>query len=535
MNVHRQVGCGLIRRFMVALVLACVAVLGLVASATADTDWFVKTNKGQVKGVITTGPPAIRMALGIPYAAPPMDKLRWRAPQPHASWKATEPLDATKFGNHCPQGKSPFGVPTDTEDCLYLNVFAPNDDNKHPVMVWIHGGSLYLGESDDYDPTPLVAQGVVVVTINYRLGLLGFLSHTALGKPHGNYGLMDQQFALKWVKQNIRHFGGKPGNVTIFGESAGGLSVHSQLASPRAKGLFHKAIVESGAYELLQQSLKDAENDGFIFAGGVGCGSLPTAKATAACMRALSVADVLTAQGITLGFYPIVDGTVLKRSIGDAFSQGKFNKVPVIEGSNHDEWRIFVEMLNKGLTAGEYQGAIESTLGISPTDAAKVAGEYPVGSYSSPMVALGAVGTDAIFACNARTVAQSLSKYVKTFAYEFNDEDAPELYLTPDPDFLLGAYHAAEIAYIFDFFRTPPPWVELPLLDTDQQTLSDTMVGYWAQFAKTGDPNLSPSTPTWPQYQADTDERESFVPPTPEVETDFATDHHCAFWALFGS
>jgi para-nitrobenzyl esterase len=531
---------------MAALILACVAVLGLVASATADP-WVVKTNKGSVTGVQTD---TLRKALGIPYAAPPVENLRWKAPQAHASWKntLTEPLDATKFGNHCPQPESPFGVPTDTEDCLYLNVFAPNDDSKHPVMVWIHGGSLYLGESDDYDPTPLVQKGVVVVTLNYRLGELGFLSHSALGKPHGNYGLMDQQFALKWVKQNIKNFGGKPGNVTIFGESAGGLSVLSQLASPRAKGLFHKAIVESGAYELLQQSLSDAENDGIVFANAVNngqCSGGQTLKQIATCLRAQSVDDVLAEQAklTTWGFYPIVDGTVLKKSIGDAFSQGKFNHVPVIEGSNHDEWRIFVEMIHPGLTAAQYPGAIALDLSISsPAQVANVVSEYPLSSYSTslspPKVALGAVGTDAIFACNASTVAQSLSKYVKTFAYEFNDPNAPELYLPPDDDFPLGAYHASEIAYIFDFFRTPPPWVTPPLLDTDQQALSDAMIGYWTQFATTGDPNpSSPSAPTWPQYEATTYERASLVPPTPGVESeaDFDADHKCAFWASFGS
>jgi para-nitrobenzyl esterase len=509
---------------MVALVLACVAVTGLVASATADISLVVKTNKGLVSGVETS---TLFKFLGIPYAAAPMGDLRWAAPKPHASWKKTGTLDATNFGNHCPQPSSPFGTPSDTEDCLYLNVFAPKTGSGYPVMVWIHGGSLWLGESDDYDPTRLVEQGVVVVTINYRLGDLGFLSHSALGKPHGNYGLMDQQLALKWVKQNIAHFGGNPKNVTIFGESAGALSVHSQLASPKAKGLFHKAIVESGAYSLAQESLDLAEQDGSAWvAAETPCGGLLTAKLTAACLRALTVDQVLTAQGTPLtGFVPIVDGKVLTRSIGDAFSSGQFNRVPVIEGSNHDEWRLFVELFNPSLTADQYPSAIAITLHISSTELNEVLYQYPLGNYASAKIALGAVGTDAIFACNARTAAQLLSQYVTTFAYEFNDPDPPMIFLPPDPGFPYGAYHAAEIPYIFD----TPTAVYPPVLDDDQKELSATMIGYWTQFAKTSIPDAS-----WPQYKADTDERESFVPPTPGVESGFAVDHQCAFWASLG-
>lgn len=536
MNAHRQVWCGLIRRFMVALILACVAVSGLVASATADT-WEVKTNKGPVTGVETG---TLRKALGIPYAAAPVGDLRWAKPKPHASWKKIGPRDATSFGNHCPQPASAFGTPSDTEDCLYLNVFAPIDDSLHPVMVWIHGGSLWLGESDDYDPTRLVEQGVVVVTINYRLGELGFLSHRALGKPNGNYGLMDQQLALKWVKQNIAHFGGDKKNVTLFGESAGALSVHAQLASPTAKKqkLFHKAIVESGAYSLTQVSLSSAEADGdaWVAAKIPTCSGLATAKQTAACLRALSVTDVLTAQGLLVDpVLPIVDGKVLTQSIGDAFSSGQFYQVPVIEGSNHDEWRLFVEIFNPSLkTDAQYQSAIWNTLKLQlkPQPQAKlqqVLGHYPLSSYPSAKIALGAVGTDAIFACNARTAAQLLSQHVTTYAYEFNDTNAPMIFLAPDPPFPYGAYHAAEIPYIFDVPAAPYP----PTLDADQQELSDTMVGYWTQFARTSDPNSSPpSAPLWPQYHADTD-RQSLVPPTPEVESGFAVDHQCAFWDSF--
>lgn len=227
------------------LVFAAAAGLALQAGAEdsrRERPAFVPTDAGVVRGVATD---SLRRFLGIPYAAAPVGDLRWRPPQPHARWTGVR--DATAFGNHCSQAASPFGIASTTEDCLFLNVFAPRHGEEdsdersshlHPVMLWIHGGALVVGESNDYDPTRLVEQGdVVVVTVNYRLGRLGFLAHPALtaeSPEHasGNYGFMDQQLALDWVRRNIARFGGDPKRVTIFGESTGGLSVHSQLASP---------------------------------------------------------------------------------------------------------------------------------------------------------------------------------------------------------------------------------------------------------------------------------------------------------------
>ncbi|HJY85201.1 MAG TPA: carboxylesterase family protein, partial [Candidatus Acidoferrales bacterium] len=221
------------------------ASVALAASAATGDEHHrgpvVETGDGRVRGVTSGG---VDRFLGIPYAAPPIEDLRWLPPQPHGRWRGVR--DATAFANHCPQAASPFGLPSVTEDCLYLNVFRParhgeddgeEDEGGHegherrrPVMVWIHGGALLVGESDDYDPVRLVQRGVVVVTINYRLGVLGFLAHPALTEESpdhasGNYGLMDQQAALHWVRRNIASFGGDPRRVTIFGESAGGLSV----------------------------------------------------------------------------------------------------------------------------------------------------------------------------------------------------------------------------------------------------------------------------------------------------------------------
>jgi para-nitrobenzyl esterase len=218
-----------------------------------------------------------------------------------------------------------------SEDCLYLNVFAPAGGRPggggRPVMVWIHGGALVTGESDDYDPAKLVSNGTVVVTINYRLGALGFLAHPARadrpGGPSGNYGLMDQQAALRWVQRNIRQFGGDPHNVTIFGESAGGLSVLSQLDSPGAHGLFQRAIVQSGAYNLTQTPLATAEAAGEAFAATAGC-----ASQTAACLRGLPVSAIVASEN-TAGYTPDLDGTVLRQSIGTALASGQFNRVQI--------------------------------------------------------------------------------------------------------------------------------------------------------------------------------------------------------------
>src|SRR5206468_604950 len=223
--------------FIVAAVLSGVVAIAPTSTSAAPPSPVVVTDKGPVRGVATG---VMHQFLGIPYAAAPIGDLRWRPPQEHARWNGV--FDATAFGPHCPQVATPYGTPSTSEDCLFLNVFTPvktNPGRPHllPVMFWIHGGGLVVGESDGYDPTKLVAQAVVVVTINYRLGELGFLAHPALGAESptgasGNYGLMDQQAALRWVRRNIRTFGGDADNVTIFGESAGGLSVHSQLASP---------------------------------------------------------------------------------------------------------------------------------------------------------------------------------------------------------------------------------------------------------------------------------------------------------------
>jgi para-nitrobenzyl esterase len=496
----------------------------------------VHTDKGAVTGSSSEDG---RQFLGIPYAAPPVGVLRWKPPAPVAGWK--QPRDATQFANNCPQFATPFGLQSFNEDCLYLNVFTPSNKakrkhhfgNHSPVMVWFHPGAFQFGEGDDYDPRKLVDQGVVVVTLNYRLGALGFLAHPALTaesatQSSGNYGLMDQQAALRWVQKNIARFGGDPRNVTIFGESAGGLSVHAHMVSPQSKGLFHRAIAQSAAYSLTQPSLAAAESEGAAFATAVGC-----ASQDAECLRALPVISVLTNQRPgALGFVPNIDTEVLPLSIGEAFSTGRFNRVPVIVGSTHDEYRFFVplffDFVSGPVTPELYPIAISVLLNVPPTSVPAIMNAYPLSDYPSPSIALGALATDAVFACNMQTVADSVSKYVPTWVYEFNDDTAPQRYLPP-ASFPYGASHEAELQYLFDIVTTLPN----VSLNEDQEKLSSTMVTNWTNFAHTGNPNwLSLSAPAWFRYNR-TDYVQRLDSPRPEAYSGsaFSNDHKCAFWS----
>jgi para-nitrobenzyl esterase len=471
--------------------------------------------------------------LGIPYAAPPVAPLRWRPPQPVARWRGER--DATTFAPHCAQPATPFGSASSSEDCLYVNVFAPAGRGRggrgYPVMIWIHGGFLWVGESDDYDPAKLAADGTVVVTINYRLGALGFLAHPALaarpGGSSGAYGLMDQQAALRWVQRNIRAFGGDPRKVTIAGESAGGLSVLAHVASPRAHGLFARAIAQSGAYALTQTPLHEAETAGEDFATNVGC-----ASQTAACLRGLPLSIIQANDTLPLSGYPgVVDGEVLEQSIGTAVASGQFNRVPIINGTTHDEVRLFTaffELQGGPVTEANYQAVIASTLGVSADVAAVVATQYPLSAYPSPAVAFSAVGTDALHACPALKLDRWASNFVPTYAYEFNDDNAPQRYLPP-VSFPYGAAHASEIQYLFDLPHAPIAGT----LTAQQQRLATSMRRYWAHFAARGFPS-SPSEPRWPRFESHSQQMLSLIPSQPQVETDFAAEHHCAFWAHTG-
>jgi para-nitrobenzyl esterase len=505
-----------------ALAAATAACAAPAAAGPAHTraPLVVRVADGQLRGT-TAG--RTDEYLGIPYAAPPVGQLRWAPPQPPAAWTGIRP--AIAFAPHCPQPAGLFGQASSTEDCLYLNVFAPavNRGSDLPVMVWIHGGGLVGGESNDYNPSGLVAGGVIVVTINYRLGALGFLAHPALashpGGPAGDYGLMDQQAALRWVNRNIRSFGGNPANVTIFGESAGGQSVLNLLASPTARGLFAKAIAESGGYAEYPVPLATAEAQGRAFAAKAGC-----ASQTAQCLRSLPVATILADQN-QAGASADIDGQVLTEPLKTALATGNFAHVPVIDGSNHDEWRLFVALATfegHPVTAANYLATIAATLHVPARIAAIIAKQYPLSAYASPPLAMSAVGTDGIFSCPTLLLDQDMARYTPLYAYEFNDENAPAAY--PTAGFPYAAAHAAELQYLFGL-----PTAARGRLSAQQLQLAAAMQRDWTSFAKAGVPAAN-----WPRFVLASQEMLSLVPPSPQVEANFGGQHHCGLWQLGG-
>ena len=517
----------------VAATLVTAGTGGAVASpASGGANPIVRINGGLVRGT-TAGE-----FLGIPYAAPPTGNLRWRPPAPPASWEGVR--DATRFGPSCPQptAKNPYLPPGPiSEDCLYLNVYTPTlrhgGGGGRPVLVWIHGGGLVQDGARNYDGSKLAADGVVVVTINYRLGALGFLAHPALasgpGGAAGNYGLMDQQAALRWVQRNIAQFGGDPHNVTIAGQSAGGLSVLAQLVSPGARGLFQRAIVQSGAFALTQQPLAAAEAAGEKFATAVGC-----ADQTAQCLRRVPVSNLVSNFGVEIP--GVVDGSVLTESIGTAIARGQFARVPILNGITHDEEMIFVDALGIAVSGGtdvpvpdrpvssaNYQANIASVLGVSAARAAAIAAEYPPGAYPSADLAFSTLVSDANFACPALHLDLWTASRVPTYAYQFNDDHAP-VNVAPPGALPPIATHGTELPYLFDQPNAPFP----ATLTTSQQALAASMRTAWANFAATGNPS-SRALP-WLSF-ADGAQVMSLVPPQPQVETDFAAAHHCSFWA----
>jgi para-nitrobenzyl esterase len=507
--------------FLAGTTLAMSASVVMPPEATATEAASAAIGQTTITGITT---PDLREFLGIRYAQPPVGALRWQPPQPAVAISSK----ADAFGPHCPQNASPFGMASTSEDCLFLNVFTPLNASAErrdlPVMVWIHGGDLTEGESDDFNPVRLVEQGVIVVTINYRLGALGFLAQKALDAekhPGVNYGLLDQQAALKWVQDNIGGFGGNPRNVTIFGESAGGQSVLSHLVSPGARSLFARAINESGAYALILPPLAEGEAQGAAFATAAGC-----ADQTAACLRQLPVATILANQGP--GFQTaIVDGTVMPQSIDTALRTGEFNRVPVLSGSNQDEGRLFVaeefDLSGAPLDAAEYAPVVQSDL-ASIADA--VLQQYPLNAFPSADLAVASVLTDALFACNTLRVSTLAAPFTLIFEYEFSDTQAPEIFLPP-VSFPYGATHASELQFLFDFAPQPDTNETAPLTPREQD-LARAMVRYWTNFAKDSDPNGT-SVPEWTQVQADGVGIQSLVPGITN-RFDFSTEHRCDFW-----
>ncbi|ROO33643.1 carboxylesterase [Salinisphaera orenii YIM 95161] len=495
----------------------------------ADRTAVIETTAGPVRGRVESDVDAF---LGIPYAAPPVGELRWRPPESPDAW--TDTLDAVAFGNTCAQTLTlgVFAAPSQDEDCLFLNVFAPADRADGaalPVIVWMHGGAILAGGGNDYDGTKLARDGdVIVVTINNRMNVFGFLALPGLDsddEPFGNYGFMDQQFAFEWVRDNIPAFGGDPDNVTLSGESAGGKSVWVHLSSPTAAGLFDRAIIQSGAGPATVDRAT-AEADALALAEATDCDSDDAAQ-TVACLRSLSVAEIQAAG--SFGGNPVIDGTLITQPLLAAFQSGDFNQVPVIGGATRDENRFFVAVnetsSGQAVTAEQYRGQIESGYGDRASD---VLDAYPLDAYDSPSLALSAVQTDSGIVCPGLQLDRALAQHVPVYIYEFADRTAPVY--APPVSFDYGAYHTGEIQYLFPLFRgatgTAKP------LNEAQAALSDDMVSYWTAFAATADPNSS-ATPDWPAYSEDSPRYQSLELPEPVTRdvSELSDDHHCDLWA----
>lgn len=493
-------------------------------AAPSSDPAVVRVDTGALRGVVA---PDHRLFAGIPYAAPPVGPLRWRPPAPPAAWPGERP--ATKPGLRCiqsPGGDLEMGRHSD-EDCLTLNVWTPPvSADKRPVMVWIHGGAFVNGSGDLYDARWLASRGdIVVVTVNYRLGTFGFLAHPALGAGGdvGNYGLADQQAALRWVRDNIDQFGGDPDKVTLAGESAGGMSVCDHLVAPNSAGLFRAAIIQSAPCQV-QADLPTAQRRSLDYAAGVGC---PDPATAAACLRALPTdklrkpvwfvgigADDLTG--------PVTGTTALPTPPLRAFADGAPARVPVLIGSNREEFTLFVAMryLQQGdrYTAEQYPKLLADTFG---RDAAAVGARYPLDRYDSVASAYAAAVTDGAFACVTDRMAADLAGDQPVYAYEFNDRQAPAPETLRTVPFPVGASHSLELRYLFDVGGTAP-------LSPPQQTLSDQMIDYWSAFVATGDP-ASPNAPQWPKYGDGS--YLSLQPDGNRVTTGFAAEHQCPFWA----
>jgi para-nitrobenzyl esterase len=517
------------------------------AAATEPGGPIVRTTEGPVQGFVRNG---IVEFLGIPYAAPPVGDLRWRPPNRHEPW--TKILKASEFGNTCPQitELGVFAGPVSvTEDCLYLNVFAVHANGKNlPVLLWIHGGGLFDGESNDYDASALAKGGpTVVVTINYRLGLLGYLGHPALdaeGHDFGNYGLMDQQEALRWVQRNIAAFGGDPSNVTVGGQSAGSTSTAAAVISPGSAGLFHRAIFESGPL-LTVAPLALAEERGGNFAKAAGCGTdnLPE---TAKCLRALSVDKILSLQGTAAANGPyvnglMVDGKVLPMSGDAAWSSGKFNRMPIMNGAVADEGAFAAsidELFFGPMTVERFNNLVKTTYGGGagpgagppnyPAETpAKVKEEYPLSAYPTPGAAWTAIATDANV-CRHPYLNNHVSELVPLYAYEFADRKAPWYF--PPLKFDHGAAHTIDIQFLFPNWHGGPLGAARPL-SGEEHILSRELVAAWTNFMYTGNPNLKGDRP-WPRYTKDTQVYLSQNVPglTTITAAQFAAEHKCEFW-----
>ncbi len=467
----------------------------------------ITIDSGVLEGTQFSAKPGDMAFLGIPYAAPPTGQLRWRPPQKPVPWDGVR--GAKAYGPACPQVPSSWlpeilgrkQMATD-EACLYLNVWTTNLSTtlKVPVMVWIHGGGNIEG-SQEWPPLGpvLASRGVVVVTINYRLGVFGYLSHPAFSaeSPHhssGNYGLLDQIEALNWVHRNIDKFGGDPNRVTVLGASSGSLDVCDLLSSPLATGLFQRTILQSGVcVDFAARPLATAEADGERLVKTLG---LPSNLQQLSRLRVLPAAQLLQTaeQDNDLDFNPVVDGWVLREQPATTFAQGRQARIPVMVGSNLDEVSIFASSIVGGTayrpkTVAEYRSWLEREFKKHADD---VFALYSAFTDAAVPGAFLNMDTDYEFGFGARLLAREVALTGQNaFLYNFS-------YRGQGKFSALGAFHSEENMFLSKKYWTS--WISSP----DDEKMSDTLIGYWVQFAKTSAPN-GPGLPRWPAYDPKVD------------------------------
>ena len=480
---------------MASRIVATLMVLALAGSGlAARAEEARPTVRVESGAVIGRGESGFEVFKGVPFAAAPVGDLRWRPPQPAAPWSA--PLDAGGFGRACPQPTRPDGRMNaggysggTSEDCLNLNIYAPKGAKKAPVMVWIYGGANVYGANSvpSYDGAAFARDGVVLVELNYRLGVLGFFAHPALtktakpGEPLANYGLMDQVAGLAWVQRNIAAFGGDPKNVTVFGESAGGVDILALMTSPAAKGLFQKAIVESGGGWFPAASLSQAEAKGQAIMQRAGA----PADATAADLRALPVDRLIANTGRDMG--PAIDGQFLTQQPQAAFAKGDALRLPLIIGSN------------------SYEASLMNAFSIDPDQFMAVFPPAVKAAYAKagPDQAsqASALFTDSLMAAPARWIAARNATAAPSWLYYFSYVRVAQRGRAP------GANHAAEIPYVFDSQDAIPIYAQD--IVAEDRALAKTVHACWVAFAKAGAPKCD-GAPAWPRYDAADDELMEF-------------------------
>jgi para-nitrobenzyl esterase len=502
----------------------CTNGAGTTADATSNSDRAapaVEITQGTLTGNATS---TTNEYLGIPYAKPPVGDLRWRAPEQPEPWQDT--FNATVPGPACPQMPGGDTDGSQTENCLYLNVYSPAEpkSEKLPVVVFLHGGGHIGGSPNVYDGRNFASNGDALVVIPaFRVGLFGFFGAEGTAAEgeygaQGNWGMLDQQQALRWVQDNIAAFGGDPGNVTLVGESAGGYSVCFQLASPTAAGLFQKAIIESAGC-LGPEGPMDTTS----FADSWGCD-----PADMTCLRNVDTAAILASTaGQTFGFaHPVAGGPDQPLEPLAAAAAGDLADVPVIIGVTRDEWLGF-ESANYPLDPEEYESNVTEEFGA---DADEVLQRYPADAGPDPIYAAGWLRGDVMFACTSVATADAFDKAGKdVYFYEFADRTTPGFRSVGDPfppsNLELGATHTAELQYLFNYTAAQRP------LDADQRKLADQLIEYWTEFATTGKPSAEGAA-EWQPFATDREVLE-IVPLAdggPVMDGGFEQVHNCDYW-----